>query len=72
MYSKFFMFNKRSWICSRSKAARLTCQNISLVGDGGEKLAGLKKLVKEKKCNQCKTTNKQKKWGYSTKWMPDG
>ena len=41
-------------------------------GDVGEELAGLKKLVKEKKCNQCKTTNKQKKWGYSTKWMPDG
>ena len=39
------------------------------VGDGGEKLAGLKKLVKEKKCNQCKATNKQKKWGYSTMWL---
>ena len=38
----------------------------------GQCVAGLKKMVKEKKCNQCKTTNKQKKWGYSTKWMPDG
>ena len=42
------------------------------VGDGGEELTGLKKLVKGKICNQCKATNKQKKWGYSTKWMPDG
>ena len=29
-------------------------------GGSGEELAGLKKLVKGKKCNQCKATNKKK------------
>ena len=47
-------------------------RNGGCSGDSGEALAGLKKLVKEKKCNQRKATNKQKKWGYSTKWMPEG
>ena len=46
--------------------------NRGCSGDGGEELAGLKKLVKGKKCNQCKATNKQKVDARRLRWANMG